>query len=106
MKLLAWLREVRWRVAAFLAFAAALNYADRAAISSVLPALRTEFTLTDTQLGLLGSAFLWAYALASPLAEHFGWRSGFCVLGGGGILLALFAPSFLRAPPQSCHPIG
>ena len=67
MNLLAWLREARWRVAAFLAFAAALNYADRAAISSVLPALRTS-SLTDVQLGLLGSAFLWAYALASPLA--------------------------------------
>jgi len=63
----AW-REPRWRVAAFLAAAAALNYADRAAISSVLPSLRAEFLLDDTQLGLLGSIFLWTYALASPLA--------------------------------------
>ena len=68
MKLLVWRRETRWRVAGFLAFAAALNYADRAALSSVLPALRSEFNLTDGQLGLLGSAFLWSYALASPLA--------------------------------------
>ena len=60
--------EARWRIAAFLACAAALNYADRSALSSVLPALRTEFTLNDVQLGLLGSLFLWGYALGSPLA--------------------------------------
>jgi len=60
--------EARWRVVAFLACSAALNYADRSALSSVLPALRTEFALTDGQLGLLGSLFLWGYALGSPLA--------------------------------------
>lgn len=64
----AWWTETRWRVAAFLACAAALNYADRAALSSVLPALRTDFALTDVQLGLLGSVFLWSYAIGSPIA--------------------------------------
>ncbi|MDO8543116.1 MAG: MFS transporter [Opitutaceae bacterium] len=68
MKSVAWLTEPRWRVAGFLAAAAALNYADRAALSSVLPALRTDFSLSDAQLGLLGSLFLWAYALGSPVA--------------------------------------
>ncbi len=63
----AW-REARWQVAGFLACAAALNYADRAALSAVLPALRSDFALTDVQLGLLGSIFLWAYALGSPFA--------------------------------------
>lgn len=60
--------EARWRVVAFLGCAAALNYADRSALSSVLPALRADFALTDVQLGLLGSLFLWGYALGSPLA--------------------------------------
>jgi MFS transporter, Spinster family, sphingosine-1-phosphate transporter len=60
--------EPRWRVVAFLACAAALNYADRSALSAVLPALRADFQLTDGQLGLLGSLFLWGYALGSPLA--------------------------------------
>ncbi len=60
--------EARWRVVAFLACAAALNYADRSAMSSVLPALRADFQLTDVQLGLLGSLFLWGYALGSPVA--------------------------------------
>ena len=63
-----WYREPRWQTAGFLAAAAALNYADRAALSSVLPALRAEFHLSDPQLGLIGSMFLWSYAIASPLA--------------------------------------
>lgn len=190
----AWWRQVRWRVAGFLACAAALNYADRAAMSSVLSALRTELSLSDAQLGLLGSVFLWSYALGSPfagtiadrwprhqvvilslalwsgvtvligvaggfavllglrcalglaeslylpaatallaahhgpetrgramsvhsvglnfgvvlggtfagyLADHFGWRAGFWVLGAGGIALALSAGRQLGAAPTS-----
>ena len=67
MKSAPWL-EPRWRVAAFLAFAAALNYADRSAMSAVLASVRTEFGVSDVSLGLLGSFFLWSYALGSPLA--------------------------------------
>jgi predicted MFS family arabinose efflux permease len=68
MKVATWWLEVRWRVAGFLAVAAALNYADRAAMSSVLSPLQTDFSLTDGQLGMLGSVFLWSYALGSPFA--------------------------------------
>jgi sugar phosphate permease len=60
--------SLRWRVTAFLACAALVNYADRAALSSVLPSLRHELGLSDVQLGLLSSLFLWSYALGSPLA--------------------------------------
>jgi sugar phosphate permease len=63
-----WWRETRWQIAGFLAVAAALNYADRAALSAVLPELKREFALTDVQLGLFGSVFLWCYALGSPVA--------------------------------------
>ncbi|MFO1451423.1 MAG: MFS transporter [Opitutaceae bacterium] len=55
-------------MAAFLSVAAALNYADRAAMSAVLSSIRTDFRVTDVQLGLLGSLFLWSYALGSPFA--------------------------------------
>jgi predicted MFS family arabinose efflux permease len=62
-----------------LAGAAALNYADRAAFSSVLPPLRQDLGLSDATLGLLGSLFLWSYALASPfagaLADRFSRRT-------------------------------
>jgi MFS transporter, Spinster family, sphingosine-1-phosphate transporter len=68
MRALSWLREPRWRVATFLAVASGLNYADRAAMSSVLTAVRDEFRVSDISLSLLGSFFLWSYALGSPLA--------------------------------------
>ena len=58
----------QWWLAAFLGFGAALNYADRAAMSAVLAAVRTEFHASNVELGLLGSVFLWSYALGSPLA--------------------------------------
>lgn len=60
--------STRWRVTGFLMVAAAINYADRVAISAVFPALREELGLSDVTLGLVGSLFLWSYALASPFA--------------------------------------
>ncbi len=53
---------------AFLALAAALNFADRAAMSAVLAAVRVDLGLSDVALGMLGSFFLWSYALGSPFA--------------------------------------
>jgi MFS family permease len=183
-----------WRVAVFRFVAAGLNYADRTAISSVIPPLRADLGATDAQIGFAGLLFLWSYALLSPLAgnladkfsrsriivwsigvwslitlttglvdsvlmlfvlrtalgvaeafylpaaaallgdhhgpatrgqamgfhlvglnlgvllggtfagmlaEHYGWRLGFWVLGGGGIFLALVARFFLRDVPRS-----
>lgn len=68
-------KEMRWRVAGFLALAAALNYADRAAMAAVLSAVRVEFSVSDVSLGLLGSLFLWSYALGSPLAGNLADRT-------------------------------
>ncbi len=59
-----------WRIAWFLFFAAGLNYADRTALSSVIPPLREETGITDAQIGLAGLLFLWSYALASPFAGN------------------------------------
>jgi sugar phosphate permease len=60
----------RWRVALFLFVAAGLNYADRTALSSVIPPLRADLGITDAQIGLAGMLFLWCYALASPFAGN------------------------------------
>ena len=57
-----------WRVVMFLFAAAALNYADRTALSSVIPPVRSELGVTDAQIGLIGMLFLWSYAIASPFA--------------------------------------
>ena len=46
------------------------NYADRQAIFSVFPKLKTEFGFDPVQLGLIGSAFAWVYAAGAPFAGY------------------------------------
>ncbi len=58
----------RWYLAGLLTVIAALNYADRSAISSVLPLIRADLGMSDVMLGAIGSAFLWTYAACSPFS--------------------------------------
>lgn len=58
----------KWWVVFVLWFVCFFNYADRQAISSVLPLLSKDFGFDDFQLGLIGSAFAWIYAGAAPFA--------------------------------------
>lgn len=55
-------------------FVCLFNYADRQAIFSVFPLLKSEMQLTDVQLGYVGSSFMWVYALSAPLAGVVGDR--------------------------------
>ncbi|MBI3208659.1 MAG: MFS transporter [Candidatus Solibacter usitatus] len=57
-----------WLTAALLAIAGCLNYADRTAISAVFPLLRSDLGMSDAELAAIGTAFLWTYSAASPLA--------------------------------------
>jgi predicted MFS family arabinose efflux permease len=45
-----------------------LNYCDRQAIFAMFPVLQSDMGMTDMQLGLTGSIFLWVYALSCPIA--------------------------------------
>lgn len=62
----------RWWLIAMLWCVCFCNYADRQAIFSVFPLLHTELRLSDLQLGVIASSFMWMYALAGPFA---GWVS-------------------------------
>ena len=64
------LSSYRWQVVGLLWWVCFCNYADRQAIYSIFPLLQHDFHLTNVQLGIVGSAFMWVYALAGPLA---GW---------------------------------
>ncbi|MSU21769.1 MAG: MFS transporter [Pedosphaera sp.] len=64
----------KWWVVFMLWFVCFFNYADRQAIFSVFPKLKEEFGLDKFQLGLIGSAFMWVYAGAAPLAGFIGDR--------------------------------
>jgi MFS family permease len=65
------------RKAFFLLFTVNLfNYINRYVLPAVFPLIQAELHLTDTQLGLLPSAFMIIYMLFAPLAGFFGdkWR--------------------------------
>lgn len=64
----------KWAAVALLWFVCFFNYADRQAIYSVFPLLKTEMGLTDVQLGIVGASFMWVYAAAAPLAGNVGDR--------------------------------
>jgi MFS family permease len=64
----------KWWVVAMLWCICFFNYADRQAIFSVFPKLQEELGFTKLQLGLIGSAFMWVYALGAPLAGYIGDR--------------------------------
>lgn len=52
-----------------------LNYIDRFIFSALLPAIQRDLGFSDTQLGALGSAFIFAYVLLSPLFGILGDRA-------------------------------
>ena len=45
-----------------------LNYCDRQAISAMFPVLKSDLGMTDFQLGLTGTIFLWVYGCGCPIA--------------------------------------
>jgi MFS family permease len=76
----------KWTVVALLWAVCLFNYADRQAIFSVFTVLREEMHLSDFQLGIVGSSFMWVYALAGPLAGAVGDRISRRTLVIGGLI--------------------
>ena len=76
--------RTKWITLGLLWLVCLLNYADRQAIGSLFPLLEREFGFSKAQLGLIGSSFMWVYALSAPLAGVAGDRfpRKFLVLGG------------------------
>ncbi len=62
--------RTRWSVVAMLWCICLLNYADRQAMFSVFPKLKELYHFNPVQLGLIGSAFMWVYALCAPIAGY------------------------------------
>ena len=92
----------KWLVVGMLWFVCFFNYADRQAIFAVFPLIKRELVLTDLQLGVVGAAFMWVYAVFGPLA---GWLCDrlprkSLVLGG------LIAWSLVTMLTAVCHTYG
>jgi MFS family permease len=79
-------RNYKWWVVGMLWFVCFFNYADRQAIFSVFPLLKSEMGLSDVQLGIVGASFMWVYALGAPLAGLIGDRFNRKALILGGMI--------------------
>ncbi len=93
----------KWILVAMLFLVSALNYADRTSITSVYALLKTDLGFTDVALGLMGSLFLWSYALASPLGGYVGDRvsRGWLIIASlAGWSLITLLTGFANAPWQ------
>lgn len=82
-------KNYKWYVIGMLWCACFLNYADRQAIFVLFPLLRVHFHLSDMQLALLGSSFMWMYAGFGPVAGWLGDRLSRKKLIMSGLLLWL-----------------
>jgi len=79
-------KSYRWWVVVMLWFVCLFNYADRQAIFSVFPLLKSEMGLSDVQLGIVGASFMWVYALIGPMAGWLGDRLSRKALIVGGLI--------------------
>jgi MFS family permease len=76
-----------WPLLALLSFSVLINYLDRSNLSAAAPLLSKEFSLSDSQLGLLLSAFFWTYALFQVLAGWLVDRFSVVHVYGAGFLI-------------------
>jgi len=63
-------------VVALLAIAVFINYVDRGAIATAAPLIKDSLRLSNTQIGILLSAFFWTYTPCQLLAGWMAERSG------------------------------
>jgi MFS family permease len=92
-------RSYKWLVVGMLWFVCFFNYADRQAIFSVFPLIKQQLALSDVQLGVVGAAFMWMYALFGPLAGWLCDRLSRKAL----VLWGLIAWSLVTALTAVCH---
>jgi MFS family permease len=58
-----------------LTFINMFNYLDRWVVAAVVESLKKSLQLSDTQLGLVGTGFIFVYTVTSPLFGTFGDRA-------------------------------
>ena len=77
-------RNYKWYVVGMLWLICVFNYADRQALSSLLPLLEREMHLSNVQLGWLTAAFAWVYGLSAPFSGNIAdrIRRRTAILGG------------------------
>jgi MFS family permease len=99
----------RWYALGLLALINLLNYLDRNVIFALFEPIKRELSLTDTQLGWLGSAYILVFSVAAlPLGVISDLRSRRAVIAGGVAVWSAFTfsrrtgPEFLAAVHVPC----
>ena len=67
-------KSYKWELLILLWFAFFFNQADRQIFSIVMPLIREDLSLTDSQLGLISAVLVWTYGLLVPVAGFVGDR--------------------------------
>ena len=62
----------KWEVLALLWIAYLLNQADRQIFNVVLPLIRADLDLTDTQVGFIATTFNLVFAILVPISGYWG----------------------------------
>ncbi len=84
-------RRGAWLALALLAFINLLNYLDRNVIFALFEPIKTELSLTDAQLGWLGSAYILVFSLAAlPFGVLSDVKSRKGVIAGGVAVWSMF----------------
>ncbi len=68
-----------------------LNYIDRQVLYAVFPLIKADLHLSDTALGLLGSAFMLCYMISAPLIGWLGDLMSRIKVASGGLVIWSFA---------------
>jgi MFS transporter, ACS family, hexuronate transporter len=75
--------HLRWYICGLLFYATTVNYMDRTVLGILKPVIAGELHWTDTEYGLINSAFQLGYAVMMPLAgrliDGVGIRIGYSV---------------------------
>lgn len=83
-----------WRCLALLFGVNLLNYIDRQILYAVFPPVQADLGLSDTQLGLLASAFMWVYLATAPIFGLLADRWSRPRLMGAGVAIWSLATAF------------
>src|SRR6516165_2830173 len=85
--------HIRWEMLFLISLMYLITYLDRVSISNAAPLLVREFGFSPAKLGIVFSAFVWAYALFQVpggwLGDHFGPRKTLTLIMGYRALIAL-----------------
>ena len=76
-----------------------INYIDRQVLYAVFPLIKADFSLSDTALGFLGSAFMICYMCSAPLLGWIGDRGSRVRLASGGIAVWSLATALSGIAP-------